>query len=112
MTRDEQIAAELAVADEATPGPWLRGSTAYCPHAPMGGHHNIWREPGIDVTDPCAHLTVPDADFIAAARTGYPRALRELAEARALLAKRSCQASDCDDPECMPGDVRAFLERS
>lgn len=77
---DEEIRAALEVCERATPGEWWRHSacggcavTAYKPGT-SGGK-------GVDVAITEGHEnSINDATFIAASRTGYPRALRAIQE--------------------------------
>lgn len=87
MTPDE-LAKLRELCDAASPGPWQVGRPATCRHRLWLNSQNLanlWSPPGIDITDPCAHLSVEDAMFIAAARDAVPRLLDYVAELEAKI---------------------------
>ncbi len=71
MTEDE-IKADLAICDVATPGPW---------DAPEDAQNDIVWGPDYLIGVGTMH-DIADRRFVAAARTGYPKALRYLLKAR------------------------------
>jgi hypothetical protein len=93
---DKQIADALALDAKATPGPWASGMNAITPVCDDNG--GWWaagpcHDPEDEDTDSEAtaddrarEKAEADTEFIAAARTGWPEALRELQAARAEIA--------------------------
>lgn len=80
---DLDIDRELAVCEAATPGPWTAFPSEYCMVGGMG-------EKVCLLPSAISERHVATAEFIAAARTGYPEALRRLKRLRELyLASRA-----------------------
>ncbi len=75
---EKQIESELAICDAATPGPWRWGashSECLCEDGIVDPNREaVMVNCGRGSGDP----SIEDAEFIIAARTGYPEALREL----------------------------------
>lgn len=74
--RDEDLKRLRELAEAATPGPWTAGRSA---------HHlgwNLYRDGGIDVSEPSAGFDESDADFIAASREAVPALLDEVERLR------------------------------
>lgn len=74
---DLDIDRELAVCEAATPGPWTAFPSDFCMVGGMG-------EKVCLLPSAISERHVATAEFIAAARTGYPEALRRLKRLREL----------------------------
>ena len=73
---------QLALAEKATSGPWVSGITQF---DGKQGHWVGLRTPRhVTISEP-SRIQEADNDLIAAARTGYPAALRALAEHQRVL---------------------------
>jgi hypothetical protein len=107
------IDAELRICEAATPGPW-----SVYPHTISGSHQRAIEELvyQVDHTEPVGHAlyllnadgkcpaitgcgptSEANATFLEHAREGYPKALRELAEARARIAELERQAEALEE---------------
>lgn len=81
MMTDDEIRDQLAICDAATPGPWLRdGRCTYV----LGedGCNQFWATPQTSGGRITGAEMDANAAFIAAARTGWPAALKALQEAK------------------------------
>lgn len=89
--RPEELAADRAVCDAATPGPWERGQY----------------QPGIVTTQyQIVGVRACDVPFIAAARTRWPAALDEIEQLKTAL------EAALDDVDGLVADYAAALDRS
>lgn len=75
---DAEIAADLSLCEKATEGPWAAARICYDDDTT----HLVLHRPGDIFGHTNWSATSADAAFIAAARTGWPRALEALKEAR------------------------------
>lgn len=100
---DKRIRSELAVCEAATPGPWEwdeYGIAGPCLGWVLSGRSGVRCDGDGTTTEATGQLAAAPgvADFIVAARTGYPDALKELLVLRRAL-ELACaqvgQAADC-----------------
>lgn len=125
LSRD--LAADLAICDNATPGPWRNTirresakqvakaitdngdigisqcseSVVNTPNTPTAANVICWMGPAAGgYTSPCRGGSddIVDARFIATAREGWPATIRRAISAESLLQKLSDIASDMQEP--------------
>ena len=87
---DREITDALALCEAATPGPWAYET----PLPPAGATEVHWPVSlaDDDVMPVCDYIRLEDARFIAAARTGWPKALEEVQRLRAQVADLEANA--------------------
>jgi hypothetical protein len=108
MTLEDEIKVALELCEKATPGPWFPQEINGTYHTKKGCVWNVpdWKDPGetgfcvATINHYCG--TEADAEFLAASREGWPRALKQLQIAIRALDRYT------QSPEHWPEDVKKY----